>query len=65
MVATVIEHVGTEGLTDDTVDKLKEFLGRYSEILCEERARKRIERVIGPTEEWVLESLAPIFDSQM
>jgi hypothetical protein len=61
MLAAAVEHFGAEELRNETVYELRRFLGQYSDILSDEEARNRVEMVIGPVEEWVLESLVLLF----
>ena len=47
MVATAVEHLGAEGLTDQARSDLWRFLRQHSEILCDQGALDRIQAVIG------------------
>ena len=46
MVVIVVEHLGAEGLTYETVHELGEFLGQNMDILCDKKSLRRIQTVI-------------------
>ena len=46
MVATVVEHLGAERLTDQTICELEKFLEQHSNILCDLEKLVRIRTVI-------------------
>ena len=46
MVATVVEHLGAERLTNRAVRELERFLGQYSDILYDKEALRRIQIVV-------------------
>ena len=60
IVATVVEHLGVEGLEYQIVRELEELLWQYSAILRDERALDRIQIVINQVPD-ALESLGILF----
>ena len=64
MVATVVEHLGGEGLTHQTVRELEELLRQHSAILYDEQALDRIRAVTDQLPD-ALESLVNLFGGQV
>jgi hypothetical protein len=48
-----------------TMDELKGFLGKSSDIIWDKGACNQIERMLRPVEQWMLKSLVLLFSSQM
>jgi len=48
MVASAVEHLGADRLTDRTICELLRLFEKHSDILCDEEALDRIRVVVGP-----------------